>query len=147
MSQALINVLVGGAVTGIFSLVAYFLHRLITKNDKFQEETGRNFRRLEKELTDKIDHNRIATNNLKFYFQQELARAGLTEETKAEISALTSSLQKIEKELHILRPFVEQSGENYGKIIELEGKLKSQDKKLLGLYMILKKVQSKPSGQ
>ena len=135
----IVEIIVGAVITALFALIAYFLNRLITQYDGFQDETrrafevsGRKTRRIELSLAE---------------VQRQVQEGSLDEATKRKITSLTTSLMEVKEELRMIRPALEKSEENYGQIILVGDALKAQEKKLKGLYDVLKALTENTSGQ
>lgn len=56
------------------------------------------------------------------------------------------SIAKVEKELNKIKPFVEMTEEDHGKVLMIEDKLKSQEKQLRTLYETVKAMIQKQKG-
>lgn len=126
----IVEITVGAVITALFALIAYFLNRLITQYDGFQDETrrafeisGRKTRRIELSVAE---------------IARKVEEGALDEETKRKVTSLTTSLMEIKNELRMIRPALEKSEENYGQIILIGENLKAQEAKLKGLHDVLK---------
>lgn len=136
--ESIVTTVVGAVIAALFALVAYFLNRIISKNDEFQDATGRSLTLLRR----KVERNEDTLITVK----QQIQKAALTEETKDKITSLTLSIAKVKLQIDELKPVLDQVEDNYGKVIVVGRELKAQEKKLLGLYKILEKLTEKEKG-
>lgn len=130
------DVISGAVIAGLFGVVAYFLQRLVSQNDDFQDETRRNFKNIGQEL----EYQRIATANLKFALEQKISETGIDPATKGKISSLLQSVAQVEKDLLNVKPSLDKVEDSNGKIIWIVSQLEAQEQKLAGLYKVMVKI-------
>ena len=145
VEKTLINVVLGVIVASIFGAIAFLLKRVIQQNDKFQENTRRDFKLIRRAL----EEQRGITNKLRFELEQKLSSAGLDQTTKTKISSLLASVASLEQEIQKLKPVLERVADDHGRVIMIADKVKAQEKKLKGLHTVMTTIvqDRKRSGQ
>lgn len=135
----IVEILVGAVITALFALIAYFLNRLITQNDRFQDETRRTHKVFGREIT----RNQSTLAEIR----KEIQAGAVDEETKRKIKTISASLVEIEKELSVIKPALEKVEENYGQIILIGEKVEAQKKDIRSLYDAMMFLTKKQQGQ
>lgn len=126
----IIEVVVGAVITALFALIAFFLNRLISQNDRFQDET----RRTHKVFGRAIRQHQSALAQV----EREVKEGAIDKETKRKIASLSTSLMEIKEELRFVRPSLAKVEENHGRIIHIDQHIEAQEKKLKGLHDAIK---------
>jgi len=135
----MLEIIAGAVIAALFALIAYFLNRLISQNDRFQDET----RRTHKVFGRAITRHQSALEEV----EREVKAGAIDQETKRKISSLATSLMEVQEELRLIRPTLVKSEENYGQIIMLGEHLKAQEAKLKGLHDTIKILIQSKKGQ
>lgn len=144
------DILSGAIVAGLFALVAYFLNRLIDQYDGFRKETKSSFTEIRGKLAE-VERTSVQNNNLAVKLNRDLPpvaprgttvkTSGIDKETKAQILQIKSEVSEIKKEMSSqVIPALKKVEKNHGKIIWIKESLETQDKKMLGLFKIMKSV-------
>lgn len=146
MEQELINFILfiaGSLITILLGVAGYLLSRILDENDKFKDETRRNFRQIRQEINDQGNKQEAQHQRTRALVEE----SGFDQKTKAKISSLAASTAQVQEDFQKVKPVIEETKQSFGHIIWLQDKVKAQDKKLLSLFEILKAINSKRKDQ
>lgn len=130
---------IGGLFTLCLASLGFLAVRLINQYDDFQRSTNTNIKAIRSGI--RMQERTIETIKSKATIAAE--RSGVDEETKAQISKILLSIAKIEKEINRIKPILEISEEDHGKVLIIDDKLRSQDKILKTMFDTLKTLAQK----
>lgn len=120
----------GFILTAMSAMLGFFLVRFIGKHDDFQDETKREF----KKINYSIEENH---KEIKGELSKITVNTGIDAKTESRLGALEKSLKDSPIFVQEVKTQVK---ENYGKVLWLEDNQKEQDKKILTLYKAVKKI-------
>ena len=132
--------LFGGILTLALAVLGFLLTRLISQNDKFQEETKEAVKGNGLLIR---DHEQIL-GYMQNSLEQKIRESGFDQKSKNKISDISSTLAEVKAELVRIKPILKETQESQGKIIMIQERIEAQEQKLHGLYkVVVRAVKSK----
>ena len=136
------DTVVGLLLTSVLACLAFFLNRLITQYDSFRRSTKNELQKLSSDLYD-IKSNTETGNNLNKKIIDSMPKVAVPRYSPAnnskEIEEINKKITSIGREIsNEIKPLLYEAKKNHGKIIWIKDNMEAQDKKLVGLFQVIK---------